>query len=359
MASPPAVHLYHLSPDLSSAVLTARLRAILDLAEQSLPERPEPACRGMRLDQDTINPSGQLLAANLVLCPKPHIGANMFDVVDADRQCLQDPRVCHIIGKAAQFQRPEVIRAASLADLDKKGSDLRTQSDGQLRQAERDGHEEQAEQIRQQVFERVGLATELYAKTRGNLRVHEGMFEKWVFGSYWKGHVRALSQAARDMLLSGEFVWHEYDKVELADWAAPAVQYCRALEYEIRRRIYNHHPAAPNDANAFRVTGAGWTLGTMDRLYRLYLRPNGLRGDDAHNWRILTGIVGQAGCSVQDFTAMLTCLHNEQIVSLRNDLAHGEAVQQAIAARLRERIICTQQQEGLLSWIVTRLDPVS
>jgi hypothetical protein len=301
-----------------------------------------------------------LLSANLVLCPKPHIGANVFDVVDAELQCLKDPRVCHIIGRAAQFQRPEVIRATSLADLDKKGRDLRTQNDEQLLQAERDSNEEQAEQIRQQIFERIGLATELYAKTRGNIRVYEEKYE-WAFGTYWKGHGRALSQQARDMLLSGDFAWHEYSNVQLADWAAPAVQYCRALEYEIRRRIYNHCPAVkgvPNDPNAFRVTGAGWTLGTMERLYQLYQSQSALKGKDAHNWQILSGIISQAGCNMQDFTDMLTRLHNEQIVSTRNYLAHGEPIKHDMATRLRDQIIGKQGQEGLLSWIIKHLDPV-
>src|SRR5438132_13225305 len=63
------------------------------------------------------------------------------------------------------------------------------------------------------------------------------------------------------MLVSGEYVWHEYADNALDDWAAPAIQYCRALEFEVRRRLYHHAPSS------FKLTRAGWTLGVLKHLY--------------------------------------------------------------------------------------------
>jgi len=91
------VHLVHLQPDMNVTLLQERLRAILDLAVEQLPERPAPQCQGILLDPHGVHTSGCGLSARTVLCPKAHVGADVFDLVDADRDCLKNPRLCHVI----------------------------------------------------------------------------------------------------------------------------------------------------------------------------------------------------------------------------------------------------------------------
>lgn len=356
MASELQIHLYHISPDFSLHALQERLRAVLDQATAHLPERADPICEGMWLDPDTVNASGIAPSANLILCPKRHIGPHVFDLVHADTQCLKDPRVCHVIGQGVT--RPEVIRVTTRDGLQNKSKSVRSRNDEQLQQAEQSGNEDQAEQLRQQIFESIGSATEQYVKLRGDTQHIEDTFKNWIFREYWKDHKRALAPKTRDILLSGEYVWYEYQKVDLTDWAAPAVQYCRALEFEFKRRIYYHHPAPPKgaapDPSAFKVSRAGWTLGSLKQ-FCMNLRT--LKGDQLHNWHILKSILQRAGCDVDALLKALEDFKYEEIANYRNALAHGDLVTRSVAEDLRNKIIGVGGQLGLLSWLALHLDP--
>jgi len=107
-ASSQQVHLVHLQPDMDTALLQQRLHAILDLAIEQLPERPTPQCQGILLDSQRVHASGSGQLSRPVLCPKAHVGPNVFDLVDADMDCLKNPRLCHIIGQGVMpsFIRP-------------------------------------------------------------------------------------------------------------------------------------------------------------------------------------------------------------------------------------------------------------
>ncbi len=103
------IHLYHLEPTMPHELLQQRLSSTLDLALTCLPERPEPACCGIWLDPDTTNASQSSQELATILCPKPHIGPNVFDLVNIDTDCLKNPRLCHVIGQP--IVPPFVIRA--------------------------------------------------------------------------------------------------------------------------------------------------------------------------------------------------------------------------------------------------------
>jgi hypothetical protein len=105
------VQLYHLEPGMSFTELQKRLRATLDLATRYLPERPEPSCQGIWLDPDTVNANHHALPPNTILCPKPHIGTGVFDLVNVDRDCLKNPLLCHVIGQT--IVSPFVIRVTT------------------------------------------------------------------------------------------------------------------------------------------------------------------------------------------------------------------------------------------------------
>ena len=151
------------------------------------------------------------------------------------------------------------------------------------------------------------------------------------------------------MLLSGEYVWHEYEETPLTDWAAPAIQYCRALEFEVRRRLYKHAPTT------FRLPPAGWTLGVLKYLYQ---HRNDTRADTVHNWRVLRDILAQANCNTQEFETIIKRMVDKEVVDHRNHLAHGEPIQKETAELLRETIIGDGDNMGILRWLVRSTDPV-
>jgi hypothetical protein len=94
------IHLFHLEPQMPLETLQARLRAVLDVAVEQLPERPAPVCRGMLLESRTINASHWTAPLHTILCPKPHIGPDIVDLVHLETDCLKNPRLCHVIGQA-------------------------------------------------------------------------------------------------------------------------------------------------------------------------------------------------------------------------------------------------------------------
>ncbi|GLV59770.1 hypothetical protein KDH_65950 [Dictyobacter sp. S3.2.2.5] len=98
-ASEQQIHLYHIEPTLPVPQLQQRLRAILDMAAEQLPERAQPVCQGTFLTLDTRNAAGTRPDRRTLLCPKAHIGPGVFDIVNADTDCLRNPRVCHVINQ--------------------------------------------------------------------------------------------------------------------------------------------------------------------------------------------------------------------------------------------------------------------
>lgn len=339
------VQLYHLEPGMPFAELQKRLRATLDLAARNLPDRPEPCCQGIWLDPDTINASRHAFPPHTVLCPKPHIGAGVFDLVNADRDCLKNPRLCHIMGQT--IVSPFVVRVTSQEQLSQQSSDLRARNSELLQQAEHRGDEARAEQLRGHIFTGIGRAVEQYVKLFGNTRGIEENFERWVFGKYWQQHSSCLSSTARDALVSGEYVWQNYQETTLTDWAAPAIQYCRALELELQRRLY--HPCP----NKYKLSRTGFTLGTITYAYI----NQSVNSEAQHNWDTLCWLVRNAGSNPQEFERIVKQMIDEKIKEKRNLLAHGGAVTKEIASSLRESIIGDRNKPGILCWLVEYIEP--
>ncbi len=108
------IHLYHLEPSMPLPDLQRRLRAVLDLAIDVLPARSTPICEGIFLDTDTINSSHTPGRANTLICPKKHIGSDVFDVVNVDTDCLKNPQLCHVMEHSEQsIIPPFIIRATN------------------------------------------------------------------------------------------------------------------------------------------------------------------------------------------------------------------------------------------------------
>lgn len=339
------VHLYHLEPTMPFVDLQGRLHAILEIVVQHLPERPEPVCQGTWLDPDNVNASRQALPPRTVLCPKPHIGPGVFDLVNADTDCLKNPLLCHVIGQP--IVPPFVVRATTQEQLAQQSSNLRTRSDELLYAVEHANDEARAEQIRDHIFTGIGRAVEQYVKVFGNTKGIEENFERWVFGLYWKQHARCLSEEARNALVSGEYVWQTYQEVTLEDWAAPAVQYCRVLEVELKRRLYNPCP------NRYRLTNAGFTLGTLTTA----CTRQSYNRDAKDNWETMLWLVEQSRSKPREFRDLIQQMIDENIKDKRNLLAHGGAVTREIATSLYENIIGDRKKPGILYWLAENLQP--
>ncbi|MEI8308459.1 MAG: hypothetical protein WCF99_15480 [Chloroflexales bacterium] len=344
---PIQVRLYRLDPLMPLGDVHRRVRATLTHVSAHLAARPTAiTCQGVCLDPDTVSAGVRLhTTSTQILCPKPHIGPGVYDLVGQE-DCLTNPTLCHVMGQT--IMPPFVLRVTNQAELNRQTSDLRARNDQRLRESEAGNDEEraaQAEQLRANIFTGVGRTVEQYVKLRGNTQSIEEHLESWVFGAYWQKKADwALSAATREMLKSGEYVWHEYMQSDgLEDWAAPAIQYCRALELELRRRFYLHAP------KAFKVSKSGWTIGTpVHAMKHRKTNPNART-----NLQLLFGRVAP-----DQQRNLVKQLHRLKAVhQIRNRLAHSNPLSKADAVRLRWQILGSREQAGILCWLAAHVQP--
>lgn len=340
------IHLYHLDPTMPLESVQQRLHAILDFAIKVLPERLQPVCEGIYLDRDTMNSNRTLPPAQTILCPKKHIGTDVFDLVNVDTDCLKNPRLCHVIGQS--MVQPFIVRVTTREQLEQQSLSLRSRSQTQLQQAEASGDERRAEHLREHIFTGIGRTIEHYVKMFGNTSAIEENFERWVFGPYWKQHPHSLAESVRHELVSGEYVWQNSQETALQDWAAPAIQYCRALEFELKRRFYL--PASQH----YSLTGAGFTLGTLTYAYTKQTIDRKAQA----NWQVLLNRIATSGSDPGEFQHMVNRIIHENIQEKRNTLAHGGIVTREDATQLRESIIGDRGNPGILCWLVEHVSTV-
>jgi hypothetical protein len=340
------IELYKIMPDMPLVQLQERLQAILHQVIANLPERPQPLCCGVVLDKDSSNASGRMLQNGYdVLCPKPHIGPNVYDLVSRERHCLQDPRLCHVIGQA--IITPQVKRVTNLDDLKQHIEQLGRYGEATLKQAEKEKDEEKAEQFRTLILQQAGEMIEQYVRMRGNTALQEKFLRDGIFGDYWNTKLDyCLESETHNILISGEYVWDEYQNIQLDDWAAPAVQYCRALEREIKRRFYT-----PVQSD-YLIKEKYWTLGSIKSMYS-DRHPSPISKD----WQAFIKRAFKFGISedilIQRFVEPMVM--EEQISDLRNMLAHGQHIEKATASKLRDAILGLRRQDGLLTWMVRNI----
>ncbi|NTU78491.1 MAG: hypothetical protein HGA45_03670 [Chloroflexales bacterium] len=366
MVVPSEVRLYRLDPLMPVDQLQAWLQTILSRCAGVLSARPvEITCQGVWVDADSLN-TGRTLPDHRVICPKPHIGPGVVDLVDPEMDCMRNPQVCHVI--AQPVIPPVVLRSLSGGELAERAGDLRKVADHALSEAERQANEERAEELRAQIFAGVGRAVEQYVQLRGNTEAIREHFEQWVFGEHWATHPWALSEDVRAMLLSGEYVWQEYRQLgdQLVDWAAPAVQFCRALERELKRRLF-----VQAQWKRYKIKGPfGWTLGTPIHAYRHgpgYIPEDGQERNPngGQNWQVMCDYLQQccpdaAAYTMAEtfFTTIVADLAAMRLDDMRNKLAHGGPVSQESAAQIRAAVIGSRQHLGALCWVSAHLRPL-
>ena len=342
------VHLLRLEPQMPLADLQTRLRAILDLATEHLPARPMPVCLGMALDSDTINASDKNSSAQMILCPKPHIGHGIFDLVNVETDCLKNPRLCHVMGQP--IVPPFVLRVITQEQLEQQSRTLRTRSNELLQDAEQAGDEARAELIRAHIFTGIGRAVEQYVSLFGNTKPIEEKFGGWIFGRYWQQDKRSLAANTRRSLVSGEHIWQNYSATNtLQDWAAPAIQYCRALEFELKRRLYD---PCPHD---YGYLPGGFTLGTVTYAFKKHDKE-----ESAHKiWQTFTELVKKSHSNPDEFEKITERIYRENIREKRNILADGGIITKETATTLHDVVVGENfDNPGILRWLAERLDPV-
>jgi hypothetical protein len=156
-----------------------------------------------------------------------------------------------------------------------------------------------------------------------------------------------LAEATRNSLVSGEQVWQNYQEIKLEDWAAPAIQYCRALEHELQRRLYN--PCS----GKYMLSKAGFTLGTITSAY---IRRSSDR-EAKNNWETFIWLVRESGSQPHEFESIIKHMVEHAIKDKRNQLAHGGAITREIASSLRESVIGDRKKTGILCWLAENMGP--
>jgi hypothetical protein len=237
------------------------------------------------------------------------------------------------------------VRVSSYEQLEQRSSALRSSNSERLANAEQEGDEERAERIREHIFLGVGKTIEQYINMFGNPKLVEDTL-RWIFGAHWQEHTRSLDETTRNALISGEQVWQHYQSVQLQDWAAPAIQFCRAMEHELKRRLYLPFAAS------YPGGGSGFTLGTVEFAYGRH------NNNSKATWNIFLQAVNSSGCDAARFEQIVQTMVSGKLKDRRNQLAHGNPISQDTALALRELILGkNRNQPGVLCWLVEALEP--
>jgi hypothetical protein len=350
------VDVWRLRPQLAGGTTASEqiLSGLLQKAHHALAAPIPIACHGFLPDVDTINPSGTppmrcpTCGDVMAFCPKPHVHAQRIDQVCPRCDCLRTKRLCHIKDRGTHTAPPFIRRVLTREDLFANIATLRTW----LRESvSADSEDPAAEEARGRLLQTIGELTETYVKlTRADTAQTEYTLREWVFGNYWDEahHARGFPPLVRQMLISGEYVWLQFQSSSVEDWAACAVQYTRALEHEIHRRIYEPCGERLVTREGLPMTSRGFTIGTVINLY--------IQRTSNTNWQTVLERVAQP--SGIDEAIMKQLVKDIEALRLdRNKVAHTEHVNEALARKIRERVLGRQGQPGLLYRLITQLKP--
>lgn len=330
------------------------LTTLLDQAHAALRTRTAITCHGFLPDVDTINPGGTQPARCtrcgelIAFCPKPHVSERHIDQVCPRCDCLQSQQLCHIIGRGTYTAPPFVKRVLTHEELLSNIGTLR----GWLR-ANVDPSDigDAAEQARQTMLRTIGELTETYVKlTRADTTQTEYGLREWLFGQHWSDekHARGLPRDVRNMLISGEFVWMQFQTSTIEDWAACAVQYTRALEFEIHRRLYEPCGQLLVTKDNTPMLPQQFTIGSVIYLYRDRKKNT--------NWSTVLNMVAQPS-GINEQTLKLLCDEIEELRGDRNKVAHTQHVDAQLASKIRRQVLGQPGQPGLLYRLCSQLEP--
>lgn len=308
---------WQLRPAINDAAgdVQATLSALLDDAHARLREVRVPACHGIFLDTLSAadqtglrDRSGAPLSgdtADLLVCPKPHIGPWRVDLVSRTRHCCQDGQVCQIIGRAGSH--PPLRPPRTAEELLKELQQVFNRSDGgRLNDEAVHAIASQVESITRRFAQIAGAyrRIEVYTHRLRDLGLEHTLDH---FGA-----------AERESLALAVFLLEQLDSISATDYSAPAIHISSVVELEVQRRIF----ACPGLTGDF-AKPRKQTLGTLP-----FMRNNPHLTEG--NWDTITHFVAQHWNEQIDpddpeqhvtFDQLVTKALN-RIAQLRNMAAH-------------------------------------
>jgi len=87
---------------------------------------------------------------------------------------------------------------------------------------------------------------------------------------------------------------------------------------------------------------------TLGAVTTIYLKRT---HETQESWKLFLDIVKLSSCDDKDFIAIIERMIQEKVVDHRNALAHGGAISEDIATKLRDSIIGKRNQPGILCWM--------
>ncbi len=248
------------------APLQKTLVAILDRAHIALLNRVEALCRGVFLDALSVVEQPLLVdraginlvdeADELLLCPKPHVGAWRVDIVSRQRHCLQDPSVCHIIARPDRRKpvRPPRNAADLLKELQQLFSDREAIDDDDV----------------SMIARQVEAVTRRFAEIAGVYRNLEMYFNR-VRDQGMDQTLHLLNRTEQESLGLATFLVDQLESINAQDFSGPAIHISSVMEIEVQRRIFSCPGLEGTAANPKKQT-----LGTLPFMRR---RPDLSEGD--------------------------------------------------------------------------------
>jgi hypothetical protein len=229
------IAIWRVCPRLGSEADTEHaLEALLKEVHTRLQSRLIPRCQGIFLDELSAVQQAGLTdrygtrldsSAELLICPKPHIGPWRADLVSRSRHCCRDARLCHIIGQPGA--RPPVRPARKPEELLQALEQIFAsgQSDNLT--------DEQVSAIAQQVE----TLTRQFAHYNG-LEKNLTLYDQRVQDLGLSNAIHLLAAPERESLAIGLFLVDQLDSISATDFSAPAIHLSSVMELEIQRRIF-------------------------------------------------------------------------------------------------------------------------
>jgi hypothetical protein len=215
--------------------LDMRLRELLDDAHARLAPPRVPACHGIFLDALSVGERAGIVdrygvaigtdADELLICPKPHIGAWRADLVSRSRHCCQDARLCHIVGQP--LARPPVRPPRSAEELLRELQRVFDRADdGELDDAAVSAIAGQVEAISRQFANYQGIAQRM------------AVYEQRVRDMGMEQCFDRLGTHERESLALAFFLVEQLDDIHAQDFSAPAIHLSSVMELEVQRRVF-------------------------------------------------------------------------------------------------------------------------
>lgn len=232
------IALYRIAPQASNSAADhdVLLRTLLDDVHAALMQRRKPECHGIFLDTLSLAAAGPLVdhwnhklessATDLLICPKPHIGAWRVDLVSRAKHCCANARFCHIIGQpnAQKPLRPPRDIKDLLGELD------------QILQAPGPELPDEYGEAAARIAERVQKLTRSFAELAN---VDFEFYYKRLHDLGMAHTLDMLDPIEQESLALGEFLKDQLDRIKANDYSAPAIHISSVMEREVKSRIFS------------------------------------------------------------------------------------------------------------------------